>query len=161
MIKIYLQNGVIGLFLVLSIILVSSSQVLAARSGSCHTGSGSVPSSIFVPWYKYLPSEGSQGKGCRPVTISKDGSPAVDNKKTDWARTISAVAIAVIDTLTRISAIIALGFIIWGAIQYITSQGEPEGLQNAKNTIMNALIGLIIVILAIGIVQFIGNTIAG
>ena len=37
------------------------------------------------------------------------------------------------------------------------SQGQPESLKGAKATITNAIVGLVIVLVATGFVQFIGN----
>ena len=112
---------------------------------------------VLVPWYKYLPGDDVSGK-CRVSFPSK--TETISGKKhsgTDVGKTVSLIAIAIIELLTKVSGLIAVGFIIWGGIQYIVSQGEPEGTGNAKNTITNALIGFVIVVLAIAIVQFIGR----
>jgi hypothetical protein len=49
--------------------------------------------------------------------------------------------------------------IIYGAIRFITSAGNPEKVKAAKNTIMYAVIGLAVALLAWAIVNFVvGNT---
>lgn len=106
---------------------------------------------ILVPWYAYLQGDDTSGRCRASAATNPDGS-------TDLLKTVSLVGIAIIDLLTRISGLIALGFLIKGSILYITSQGSPEGVKAAKSTITNALIGFVIVLLAIGIVQFLGNT---
>ena len=53
--------------------------------------------------------------------------------------------------------IICVVFIIIGGIRYATSGGDPEKLTRAKNTILYALIGLVIAILATVIVQIVFN----
>ncbi len=106
---------------------------------------------VLVPWYAYLHSETDANGKCHALPAYKNGTD------TDLLKTVSLVGIAIIDLLTRISALIALGFLIKGAIQYITSQGEPDGINSAKSTISNAIIGFVLVLLAIGIVQFLGN----
>src|SRR5438034_4343205 len=50
--------------------------------------------------------------------------------------------------------------IILGGIKYIRSQGNPEGIKSAQQTITYGLIGLVIVIFAFGIVSFI-ESVAG
>ena len=50
-------------------------------------------------------------------------------------------------------------FVMVGGARYITSQGEPENIKAAQQTILNAIIGGIIALLASGIVAFIGRTI--
>lgn len=51
--------------------------------------------------------------------------------------------------------IICVVFIIIGGIRYATSGGDPEKVKSAKNTILYALIGLVIAILANVIVQIV------
>lgn len=45
--------------------------------------------------------------------------------------------------------------IIYGGIRYVTSSGASEGVTSAKNTILYAVVGLIISILAYAIVNFV------
>ena len=58
-----------------------------------------------------------------------------------------------------ISVVVCLIFIVIGAIGYITSAGDPQKLQKAKNTLMYALIGLAIVALSAIIKEFVYNLI--
>lgn len=127
---------------------------MARPADSCDPGSGGLPTAIFVPWYYYLNGEGS-GSECKPEL------PPKGEAKKDYVKGVSLVALAVIDTLIRLSSLIAVGFLIYGSIQYITSQGEPQGLAAAKSTISNAIIGLVIVMMAVAVVQFIGNSVRG
>lgn len=117
-----------------------STPVLAA----CNGGNFGVGSEIVPHWYKYLDSEDVGGK-CRPKFDDK------------LSVTATKIGIAVVEIMMRLVGFIAVGYLIWGGIQYITSQGEPDGLKSAKDTITNALVGLVISIMAIGIVQFIGG----
>lgn len=50
--------------------------------------------------------------------------------------------------ITIISAVAAVFFLIRGGYIYITSTGKPEALDEAKKTIRNALIGLVIILSA-------------
>lgn len=117
---------------------------------ACPPGDGALPSAIFVPWYAYLDSEGT-GKNCKPVLNG------------DYVGAASRIGLAIIDTLTRIAGVLALAYVLYGAILYVTSQGDqgapgrPGPVVVAKETITNAIIGLVIALLAIGIVQFIGG----
>ena len=58
-----------------------------------------------------------------------------------------------------ITGIVAVAFIIVGAVQYITSSGEPGKIAKAKNTIMFSVIGLVIVVLASAITAFVIQTV--
>jgi hypothetical protein len=49
-------------------------------------------------------------------------------------------------------ALIVVGF---GAFQYVISQGNPQSTNKAKNTIIDGMIGLVIIVLAFAIVSFV------
>lgn len=51
--------------------------------------------------------------------------------------------------------IVAVGVIIFGGVRYAISQGDPGKVKKAKDTIMYALIGLLVVLLAFAIVNFV------
>ena len=53
------------------------------------------------------------------------------------------------------AGILAILMIVWGAVQYTTSAGDPGKIQKSKKTIINSLIGVIIVILAAAIVNLV------
>ena len=52
-------------------------------------------------------------------------------------------------------AIISIIVIIIGGFRYVTSQGDQTQMQSAKNTILYAVIGLIVAIAAYAIVSFV------
>ncbi len=58
-----------------------------------------------------------------------------------------------------IAGVVALIFVVYGAISYITSSGDPTKLQKAKQSIIYALIGLAIVALAEAITAFVSGMI--
>ena len=55
---------------------------------------------------------------------------------------------------------ISVVMLIWGGIRYIISGGDSKKITDAKNTILYAIIGLIIAVLAFAIVNFVLNTIS-
>lgn len=61
----------------------------------------------------------------------------------------------VVNIFTAIVGIIAVIMIIVGGFKYITSGGESNAVSGAKKTILFAIIGLIIVVLAQVIVRFV------
>ncbi len=63
-----------------------------------------------------------------------------------------------VQLLTLIAGAAAVFFLIKGGYLYITSSGKPDSLENAKRTIKNALIGLILVIASSFIVSTLTNT---
>jgi len=68
------------------------------------------------------------------------------------------VAVVVLETMIKIVGYLAVGFIIWGGIKYLKSQGEPSETADARKVITNALAGLIISVLSVAIIQFIAGT---
>ena len=60
-----------------------------------------------------------------------------------------------LNVVIGITGIIAVIFIIIGGVQYMTSTGDAGKITKAKNTILYAVIGLVVVILAFAIVNFV------
>lgn len=54
-----------------------------------------------------------------------------------------------------IAVLIALFFLIWGGIKWITSGGDKGGVESARNQIVAAVIGLVIVFLAFFILNLV------
>ena len=128
-------------------IALSAPFVMPATAHACDLYQSTPVTQIIVPWYKYLEGVSVDGE-CRVVMEADDFTNG---------KNVSLIAIAVIELITRVSGLIAVGYVIYGAFQYILSQGEPEGLKNAKNTITNALIGFIVILFATAILQFLGR----
>jgi hypothetical protein len=103
----------------------------------------------LLPWYHYLSPDRFDGCEIRRFQVSGANSD------------IPLVLLAVVDDLLRIGALVAIGFVIAGAIQLITSQGNPEDTGKAQNTIINALVGLVVAIVAAAFVSFLGNKLGG
>lgn len=58
-------------------------------------------------------------------------------------------------------AIIAVIVIIIGGVKYMTSQGDASKIKSAKDTILYAIIGLIVTLLAFAITNFILRAVGG
>jgi hypothetical protein len=71
---------------------------------------------------------------------------------------ISSFTSNTLGIITFISAAAAVLFLIKGGYGYITSTGKPEALEDAKKTIKNAVIGLVIVLAAGTIVSLFKNS---
>ena len=61
----------------------------------------------------------------------------------------------IINFFSVLVAVVSVIMIIWGGFKYVTSGGESNNVSSAKNTIIYALVGLVIVALAQFIVQFV------
>ena len=71
---------------------------------------------------------------------------------------LGLIGLAILDIALRLAGVVAVGYIVYGSIQYIVSQGEPDKTKRALGTIMNAAIGLAIAIVGAATVSFIGTS---
>ena len=67
----------------------------------------------------------------------------------------------VTNTVLYIVGIVSVVMLIYGGLRYVISGGDSKKVTDAKNTILYAIIGLIISILAFAIVNFVINAITG
>lgn len=65
------------------------------------------------------------------------------------------------NTVLYIVGIISVVMLIYGGLRYAISGGDSKKVTDAKNTILYAIIGLIVSILAFAIVNFVINAITG
>lgn len=71
---------------------------------------------------------------------------------------ISAIAKKVVNIFSILVGIISIIMIIYAGFRYITSGGESGNVTNAKNTLIFAIVGLVIVVLAQLIVHYVLST---
>lgn len=100
------------------------------------------------PWYHYLQTKGAPDCEIGNFNILPSGGHASD---------VPLILLAVVDDLLRIAGIVAVGFVIYGAFQYVASQGSPDATARAQGTVINALLGLAVSIIAVATVSFIGS----
>lgn len=70
----------------------------------------------------------------------------------------TAVTNLVANVLNILSFVVGAGAVIMiviGGFRYVTSNGDPQGAAAARNTIIYAIVGLIVALAAQGIVQFV------
>jgi len=110
----------------------------------------------LIPWYQYLTlAQNSSTYRCDITNFHDTSANGILGLKDN---PLLLIALAVLDDLLRIAAMVAVGYVIWGGIQYVTSQGSPDSTRKAQQTIINALIGVAIAILAAAMVGFVGNS---
>ena len=71
---------------------------------------------------------------------------------------VNSLVTTAINLFSWIIGIISVVMIMVGGVKYITSQGSSDSVSGAKNTILYAVIGLIVVALAQLIVRFVLGT---
>ena len=89
-------------------------------------------------------ARGNDQSGC--LFGNEPGCEGTD--QTPIFRTITNVLLFIIGAISVIMLII-------GGIRYTTSNGDQQAVQNAKNTILYAVVGLVIAILAFAAINFV------
>lgn len=74
---------------------------------------------------------------------------------------VNSLIQTVIQWMLTIAFGIAVLFLIIGGFWYVTSAGNEETAEKGKNTVVNALIGIIIIVLAYVIVSVVANLVSG
>lgn len=87
-------------------------------------------------------------------TVPEGGCPA-DQGGTSAAERVDQIVTQIINILSLAVGVVAVFMIIIGGLRYITSGGESGSVTGAKNTILYAVVGLIVVALAQVIVRFV------
>ena len=100
------------------------------------------------PWYMGLTETTTDATGKSSCIIKSPGGSEAELSTFVWTIVLNVLA-----DLTLLVGYVALGFIIWGGFKYILSNGEPSKVAQAKTTLTNAMIGLVIAILSTVIVN--------
>lgn len=58
------------------------------------------------------------------------------------------------------AGLVAVGFIVYGAVNYAMTQGDPGKIKQAGQTIAFAIIGLIVVLIAAAVTNFVAGAAA-
>lgn len=102
--------------------------------------------------------QGSLCEGAKNLSVSgadKDTTATCTNDATGGETKVNALIKKVINIFSVIVGVVAVIMIIIGGFRYITSAGGGDKVKNAKNTILYALIGLVIVALAQVVVRYV------
>ena len=94
----------------------------------------------------------SQGSGLDASLSTGDCTPAATE---EGSQKIQDIVTLIVNIFSVIVGIVAVIMIIYGGFKYITSGGDSGNITSAKNTIIYAIIGLVVVALAQFLVQFV------
>lgn len=98
--------------------------------------------SLGIPtWY--------EGLGCNEF-----GAPDPEGLNDIWI-----IAVNIIDILLFVAGIVTVFFMIYGGIKMTISQGSPDKIASARQTLIYAAVGLVVAIIARVVVQFIAQDI--
>lgn len=101
-----------------------------------------LPTYAADPFCDNLPAEMKATMGCNET-------PEQANQQ------FKDTAIGIINAVLGVIALVAVVFVIYGGFLYLTSAGDPSKVKKGKDSIMYALIGLVVVGLAFALVNFV------
>lgn len=126
------------------------SHFLAALSVSLLFGLG-----LVVPVYAQDAQQQINNGLCAGSNLDFTETPGQCNTATtDATDKINNIIHTIVNLLSAIVGVVAVIMIIVGGFRYITSGGNDTSVTSAKNTILYAIIGLVVVALAQLIVRF-------
>ncbi|MDZ7785874.1 MAG: hypothetical protein U5L95_02005 [Candidatus Saccharibacteria bacterium] len=91
----------------------------------------------------------SGGLDCGSASTDEEGADANASERVD------SIIKTVINVFSIVVGVVSVVMIIIGGLKYITSGGDSGNVTGAKNTILYAIIGLVVVALAQIIVRFV------
>lgn len=94
--------------------------------------------------------QGGLCKGAETLTVTQGTGTC-----TEQNQGLTGTVKTVVNVLSVVVGVVAVIMIVIGGFRYITSGGKQESVTAAKNTILYAVIGLVIVALAQVIVRFV------
>ncbi len=130
-----MPRSLAGLVLALTLLSLGAAASAATDPKGATTGSGSTTPITFTPNV--------------PIPGTFEGAIPVDDKLV--AKYIGAFFIYFVG----IVGILAVVMVMWGGYHYITSQGNPQKIREGKETITNAIIGLILAFTSILLLRLI------
>lgn len=110
------------------------------------------------PWYHFMPdSEFGRGGDACAIRCFNIFPQNADNECGQSSSDIPGIVLAIIDDLLRIAALVAVVYIIIGSFEFVGSRGNSERAASAQSTIISALTGLAISMVAVALVSFLGD----
>jgi hypothetical protein len=100
------------------------------------------------------PTDAAKSQVCAGVNAQVTGS---DCGGTSGQQSITKVLTAVLQIISWIAGIAAIIMVVLSGLKYITSGGDSSSIASAKSTLVYALVGVVIVVLAQAVVFFVLN----
>jgi hypothetical protein len=112
-----------------------------------------VTGNVFIPTTSSALFEGSTQEACEALNQT-GGTPGTGCGTTSETRVTNLVKL-VLNILSVVVGIAAVIMIIIAGLKYVTSQGDTASVGSAKNTLLYAVVGLVVVVMAQFIVRFV------
>lgn len=104
----------------------------------------------------YAMSFAATAVGTKALAQANTAQDAVNNITPAGTNTdLTAYVQSIINILIAVIGIVAVIMLIVGGFRYVFSQGNEKAVQGAKDTILYAIIGIVVAILSFAIVNFV------
>ena len=93
-----------------------------------------------------------------PLTVSAQRTPTPEPFTVPnpiGATSLQQVINIALQVAFGLAGLVAVIFLIIGGFRYISSQGNPEAVEGAKSTIVNSIIGLVIILASALIINYV------
>lgn len=121
---------------------------LIQRIGLALTAIATVMTLSLAPAYAGTPANQAKTDVCAGAAIT--GASCADA-----GAGLNGVIANIINILSAVIGVAAVIMIILAGFKYITSGGDPSGIKSAKDSLIYAIVGLLVVALAQTIVRFV------
>ncbi len=98
--------------------------------------------------------EAAKNQACKGIQFTDETGTECDESQDEK---VDNVVATVINILSLVVGVISVIMVVIGGIKYTLSQGDSNSTASAKNTVIYAIVGLVIVLLAQLIVMFVIN----
>jgi hypothetical protein len=99
----------------------------------------------ITPMLAIVPTAKAASAGVTPPPVVPLPSVTMDPQ---------AAALALFNYALWFVGLIALGFLVWGGVQFVMSGGDDGKVGKARSTILYSIVGIIIVLISIGIINW-------
>ena len=79
-------------------------------------------------------------------------------EKTEGEKSLMSNVSMLINVFASVMGFLAIGMIIYGGFMLLTAQGDPAKIKRGKDVVTYSIIGVILVVLAYAIVNFVMNS---
>lgn len=116
---------------------------------------------VAAPVAVYAQSDNIQSGICAGTNLNTTQTSGCSVDSAQANQKINSILTTVINIFSFIVGVVAVIMIVVGGLRYITSGGESSNVSSAKNTIIYAIVGLVIVALSQIIVHFVLGKVTG
>lgn len=124
-----------------SLVFVAMPATPVHAAGKCDTNFLSFPT-----WY-------------RGVVDTSDCSIQSPDEVGGLSKFIWKIALNILEIMLQLVGYVSLAFVIYGGFLYLTSGGSADRVRSGKNTIINALVGLVLSFFSVVIVALVAGNI--